>query len=74
MNFNSMDHSAHQGAPEWLLYSLAALFLCGACFYLYRIVFSKRVKAHYGYIDIENEIGHGLCMAGMVTMLAPALL
>lgn len=75
MNFNSMDHSVHQGgAPEWLLYSLAALFLCGACFYLYRIVFYKRVKAHYGYIDIENEIGHGLCMAGMVTMLAPVLL
>lgn len=67
-------HDTALAAPEWLLFSLAALFLAGGCFYLGRIVFHKRVEAHYGYIDIENEIGHGLCMTAMATMLAPALL
>ncbi len=74
MNQLEVHGSNHLGPPEWLLCCLSMLFLSGACFYLYRILFSSRVKAFYGYVDIENEIGHGLCMAGMATMLAPALL
>lgn len=69
----NMDHSAFV-LPEWFLFLLAAGFLAGTCFYLYRILFAGRVKAHYGYYDLENEIGHGLCTSGMVTMLSPAVL
>lgn len=69
----NMDHSAYS-LPEWFLLLLAAGFLAGACFYLYRIVFPARVKEHYGYYDLENEIGHTLCIGGMVTMLSPTLL
>lgn len=67
-------HDTALSAPEWLLFGLAALFLAGGGFYLYRVLFHKRVKAHYGYFDIENEIGHGLCMTAMASMLAPSLL
>ena len=60
--------------PEWALLTLAVGFLAGACFYLYRLLFPKHVKAVYGYYDVENEAGHGLCMLAMTTMLAPHLL
>lgn len=60
--------------PEWLLVTAAIWFFACACFYLYRLLFAESVKAAYGYWDKENEIGHGLCMLGMVTMLSPALL
>lgn len=62
------------GLPEWLLVSLAVMFLGCTVFYLYRLAFSGQVRAAYGYYDRENEVGHMLCVAGMVTMLAPALL
>jgi hypothetical protein len=62
------------GLPQWVLLTLAVWFFAGACFYLYRLLFAKEVRAVYGYWDIENEIGHGVCMLGMVTMLTPMLL
>lgn len=53
---------------------LAALFAAGGLFYLYRLLRPSHVQATYGYTDWENEIGHGLCMFAMVTMLSPAFL
>ena len=53
---------------------LAALFAAGGLFYVYRLLRPSHVQATYGYHDWENEVGHGLCMLGMVTMLSPALL
>lgn len=53
---------------------LAALFAAGGLFYVYRLLRPKHVQATYGYTDWQNEIGHGLCMFGMVTMLSPVLL
>lgn len=61
-------------APEWVLLALALWFFAASGFYLYRILFAQNVRSVYGYWDIENEIGHGICMLGMVTMLAPTLL
>jgi hypothetical protein len=62
------------GAPEWLLLALAVWFFAGSGFYLFRTLFADSVKKVYGYFDLENEVGHGLCLLGMVTMLAPTLL
>lgn len=62
------------GLPEWALLSLAVLFLGGAGFYLYRLLFPGQVRAVYGFSDPENDVGHGVCMLAMVTMLAPDLL
>lgn len=61
-------------APEWSLFALASLFLAGSLFYTYRLVRASQVRSVYGYFDWENEVGHGLCMLGMVTMLSPSLL
>lgn len=72
MNLGNVPQQA--GLPDWVLLSLAVWFFAGACFYLYRLLFAKEVRAVYGYWDIENEIGHGICMLAMVTMLAPMLL
>ncbi len=69
-----MQNSAQSTMPDWLLYSMAALFFAGACFYLYRLVRPKVVQAAYGYYDWENEIGHGLCMLAMSAALAPAFM
>ena len=69
------DHAglgAH--APAWLLLILAVWFAAGALFYLYRTMSPNKLLAVYGKRDLENEIGHGLCMASMVTMLMPTLL
>jgi len=68
------DMPQQSGLPEWALLALATWFVAGACFYLYRLIFAKEVRAVYGYWDIENELGHGVCMVAMVTMLAPMLL
>lgn len=73
-HMQGMDHSAHFMAPEWLLYSIAALFFAGACFYLYRLLRASTVKAVYGWYDWENEIGHGICMLAMASALAPPFL
>jgi thioredoxin 1 len=74
MHHMEHGHSASFVAPDWLLFGLAALFLAGALFYLYRLLRPSHVRSVYGYFDWENEIGHGLCLLGMVTMLAPSLL
>ena len=71
---SGMDHSAAFVLPEWFLFLLAVGFLSGTCFYLYRVLFYNRTKAHYGYFDIENELGHGICVTAMVTMLSPSVL
>ncbi|HEY9755086.1 MAG TPA: DUF5134 domain-containing protein [Oculatellaceae cyanobacterium] len=68
-----MSHSAF-ALPEWALFLLAVGFLAGTCFYLYRVLFAARIKAHYGYYDLENELGHGICVTAMVTMLSPSVL
>lgn len=60
--------------PDWALTAFSLWFFLGAAFYLYRILFADRVRAVYGYWDIENELGHGICMLAMVTMLSPMLL
>jgi hypothetical protein len=60
--------------PEWALLLFAMFFLGATCFYLYRVVFANQVRAAYGYYDLENELGHLVCMAGMITMLSPSLL
>jgi hypothetical protein len=51
---------------------MSAGFLVGGLFYLYRLLFARPEKAVNGAWDIENEIGHALCMFGMVTMLTPS--
>jgi hypothetical protein len=66
------ESSAH--APAWLLAFLALWFAAGALFYLYRTLSPGKLVAVYGGKDLENEIGHGICMASMVTMLVPAFL
>jgi len=60
--------------PEWLLLLLSAWFAAGALFYFYRILSPRKLTAVYGKFDLENEIGHGLCMGAMVTMITPAFL
>lgn len=60
--------------PESVLLPFAVWFFGVACFYLYRGLFPEAVKAVYGYSDLENEFGHGLCALAMVPMLAPMLL
>ncbi len=65
---------AHGYAPEWLLFALALWFLAGGIFYTYRTLWSHKLIAAYGSRDLENEIGHGLCMYSMVTMLEPSIL
>lgn len=60
--------------PEAVLLPLGVWFFAIACFYLYRGLFAEQVKAVYGYSDLENEVGHGLCALAMVPMLAPMLL
>jgi len=65
--------AAHQ-APASLLIVLSVWFLAGGMFYVYRLFFANPEKAVNGVWDIENEIGHGLCMFAMVTMITPALL
>lgn len=70
-----MHHTPNPGsfmAPEWFVFSLAAVFFAGACFYLYRLFAVTAVKKAYGYHDWENEIGHGICMLAMASSLAPA--
>src|SRR5262245_21610246 len=71
-----MCHHMHEagGLPVWALTLMGLWFLAGSMFYLYRLLFGSHVKQVYGYHDIQNEIGHGLCMASMVTMLMPSLL
>jgi thioredoxin 1 len=71
---HNMHHADHFMAPAWLIYTLGALFAAGALVYLYRLFNVSAVKKVYGYHDWENEIGHGLCMASMAAMLAPAAL
>lgn len=53
---------------------LAALFAASGIFYAYRLLRPSHVRSTYGYWDWQNEVGHGLCMFAMVTMLSPALL
>ncbi len=60
--------------PEAILLPLALWFFAGAAFYLYRALFPEQVRAVYGYADLENEIGHGICALAMVSMLAPMFL
>lgn len=61
-------------APQWILIVLSVWFLAGGAFYVYRLFFASPAQAVNGAWDIENEIGHGLCMFAMVTMITPALL
>lgn len=69
------EFCGHPGMlPDWALTAFSLWFFAGTVFYLYRILFADRVRAVYGYWDIENELGHGICMLAMVTMLAPMLL
>lgn len=60
--------------PEWSLLALAVWFFAGSGFYLYRLLFPAHVQSVYGYWDWQNEVGHGICMLAMVTMLSPMLL
>ncbi len=72
-----MDHTCCHNmntSPEWLLFALAGFFFAGFAFYIYRLFAAAKVKSVYGYADWENEIGHGICMLSMASMLAPALL
>lgn len=66
--------NASAALPEAVLLPLAVWFFGAACFYLYRGLFPEAVKSVYGYSDLENEVGHGLCALAMVPMLAPMLL
>ena len=67
-------HSHHGSAivPEWASGTLAALFVAGAFFYLFRLLRPDVVRRRLGYWDWENEVGHGLCMLAMAAMLAPS--
>lgn len=67
----SLGSSSMLVAPSWVVYILAAAFFSGFGFYLYRLLFSEKVSAIYGYWDPENEVGHGICMLAMAFHLAP---
>lgn len=72
-----MQHMHHNDmfmAPAWVIFTLAAIFFAGACFYLFRLLSASTVKKVYGYHDWENEVGHGICMLAMAGALAPAAL
>lgn len=66
--------NATSGLSEAVLLPLGVWFFAASGFYLYRALFPEHVKGAYGYSDLENEIGHGLCALAMVPMLAPMLL
>lgn len=61
-------------APQWMLNTLAALFFAGFVFYMYRFLRPQTVRSIYDYTDWQNEIGHGVCMLSMASMLAPTVL
>ncbi len=61
-------------APQWILIALSVWFFAGGAFYAYRLFIASPAQAVNGAWDIENEIGHGICMFAMVTMINPALL
>lgn len=68
-----MDCCSSYMAPQWLLNLLSLFFFSGFGFYMYRLFAAQSVKSVYGYADWENEIGHGICMLSMASMLTPNL-